>query len=260
MAVLIKVDQAAAPPGVPGQAREDLATGVGVTLAAIGGPYLAYRWSVVSKPIDITVPVQASSLLGSPTAGTTTLSPIDVAGTYLVEVSVDSGSGIGAGAGDVSRITFYAGPTLSTNPALLPRRRMAAFESTEHNVPDAVSPLGNPQGWSREWYRWFALLEHTWAGKGWASGRVDGAGIVTRSFNLVSPVVVAAGPVYEVRFTVAAPDADYEPHVTSVVDVAGNNAFPVVESVTTAGFDVRFLDEVAAQVTSGFAFRVDLGA
>lgn len=159
MAVLIKVDQAAAPPGVPGQAREDLVTGVGVTLTAVGGPFLAYAWSIISKPIDISIPVEASSLLGSPTASTSTLSPIDVAGTYLVEVAVDSGSGLGALAGDIARITFYAGPTLAVAPTELPRREMAAFESTEHNVPDAIQPLGNTQGWSREWYRWFAAIK-----------------------------------------------------------------------------------------------------
>src|SRR5512143_3756882 len=158
MTVLIKVDQAAHPAGVPGQAREDLATGVGITLTAVGGPFLAYQWSIVSKPIDILTSTEASSLLASPTANISTLSPIDVAGTYLVQIAVDSGNGLGAGAGDVSRITFYAGPALAVDPSALPRRGMAAFESTEHNVPDAIQPLGNTEGWSREWYRRFAAI------------------------------------------------------------------------------------------------------
>lgn len=259
MAVLIKVDQAAKPAGVPGQAREDLATGVGVTLTAVGGPYLQYQWAIVSKPIDITVPAFASSLLGSPSANVTTLSPIDVAGTYLVEVAVDSGSGLGAGEDDVASITFYAGPTLASDPVLLPRRKMAAFERLQHNVPDALQPLGNTEGWSREWYRWFALLEHVWAGKGWASGRVSDVGVVARSFNLVTPVNVAAGPVYQVRFLTPAPDADYLPLVTSIVPAPGNNAAPTVDNVTVNGFDVHFVDETATPANSGFAFVVNLG-
>lgn len=162
-AVQIRVDQpgSGAPPGVTGQAREDLATGFPVTLTAVGGPYLGYQWSIVDKPLDIVAATQSGALLGSPTASTTSFGPIDTVGTYLVQIVVDSGSGLGATPDDIAQITFYAGVglnSLNPDPEQLPRRQMAFRETTQHNVPDVVFPLGNPRGWAQEWERWFALL------------------------------------------------------------------------------------------------------
>lgn len=164
MPVQIQIDQpgSGAPAGIPGQAREDLATGFGVVLTAVGGPYAAYQWSIIDKAVDIVAGLPSAAALGAPTAPVSTLSPIDNVGTYLVQVVVDSGSGLGATADDVARITFYAGTVLNSlnpDPTKLPRRQMAFRETTEHNVPDAIFPAGNERGWAEEWERWFALLQ-----------------------------------------------------------------------------------------------------
>lgn len=164
MAVLIQIDQpgSGAPAGVPGVAREDLRIGFDVRLTAVGGPFLAYQWSIIDRPIDITLPVQSAALLSAPSAIQTLVTPVDLAGTYLVQVAVDSGLGLGARAEDVARITFYAGPALNSlaaDPAELPRREIAFRERTEHNVPETLFPTGNPRGWAQEWLRWRAVYD-----------------------------------------------------------------------------------------------------
>lgn len=130
MAVQIKIDQpgSGAPPGVAGVAREDLVIGFGVLLTAVGGPFGQYQWSIIDKAVNIAAGVQSAALLGAPAAAVSSLAPIDQVGTYLVQVVVDSGSGLGATPGDIASLTFYAGTVLNSlnpNPALLPRRQMA---------------------------------------------------------------------------------------------------------------------------------------
>ena len=172
MAVAITVDQSGKPPGVAGKAREDLATGTGITLTSSGGPFLAYQWRIVHKPINIITPARSAALLASPSAPTTVLTPINISGTHLIELSVDSGAGLGASPGDIARISFYAGPTLAADPTQLPRRKPAAFEALEHNVNDALDPSGNPDGWAREWLRWFATVEALVPVRGWAAAKM----------------------------------------------------------------------------------------
>jgi hypothetical protein len=161
MAVQIKVDQVAAPAGVPGQAREDLALGVGVTLTAVGGPYLSYLWRIVDLPTNAAVTVRSAAVLATPALPVTGFAPIDQQGTYFVELLVDSGSGLGATADDVARITFYAGVVIGATASSVPRRRIAYRETSEHNAPDALDAGGNPEGWAREWRRWFANIERS---------------------------------------------------------------------------------------------------
>ena len=156
-AVQIKIDQVAHPPGTPGLAREDLATGI-VTLTAIGGPYLAYQWSIIDKPIDMSVPVKSAAVLTAPAMASTTVNPVDLSGTYYVQLLVDSGSGLGATIDDIARITFYAGTALAAAADQVPRRVIAFRETIEHNSPDALDAGGNPEGWAREWRRWFANI------------------------------------------------------------------------------------------------------
>ena len=91
MAVLITVDQAAAPAGVAGKAREDLVTGVAATLTASGGPFLAYAWRLVHKPIDVFAGVKSAAAIATPSAAVTNCTPLDLPGTYFAEVTVDSG-------------------------------------------------------------------------------------------------------------------------------------------------------------------------
>lgn len=155
-AVQIKIDQAGAPVGVPGQAREDLVLSLPITLAAIGGPYLNYQWSFPAKAIDVVAGVRSSIAFASSTAPTTTCSPVDIQGTYLVRLAVDSGSGLGATTDDNASITFYAGAALNPDPTQYPRRTPAIGETIEHNVPDVIDPDGNKDGWGRERARWDA--------------------------------------------------------------------------------------------------------
>ena len=158
MAVQIKIDQVTRPVGIPGKAREDLVLSQPVTLTATGGPFTEYLWSFIYKAIDIDAGVRSAALMSTPTAMSTAIAPIDIAGTYEVEVVVDSGSGLGANPDDVARITFYAGPSLNATPNQLPRRIPAYGETLEHNVDDVIEPSGNTEGWSREMLRWFALI------------------------------------------------------------------------------------------------------
>lgn len=168
--VLIKVDQAGASPGVAGQAREDLVLGTLVTVSAIGGPYLDYQWSIPSPPVDIIGGTRSSVAIASATASATQLSPIDTQGTYLVRLAVDSGSGLGANPEDNASITFYAGDALNADPTGYPRRPIATGETTEHNVPDAIDPPGNKDGWARERARWDEAAKAGGGGSGFTAG------------------------------------------------------------------------------------------
>lgn len=153
------INQTGKPAGVAGQAREDLDLGVPVQLSASGGPFFQYLWRVLWKPIDILTNARATAALTTPKNSTTLLTPIDVTGTYFVELTVDSGSGLGALETDIARKTFYAGPTLASDPRKFPRRQMAVGETSEHNAPDALDPTGNPDGWARERAKWDLIVQ-----------------------------------------------------------------------------------------------------
>lgn len=161
--VQIKLDQAGKPAGTAGIAREDLATGVKVVASAVGGPYSSYKWEILDAPINWATGTASAVGLSAPTASSTDVLPIDIAQTYLLRLSVDSGSGLGATADDVATITFYAGPTLSTNPAYLPRRKPSFGESLEHNVTSILFPSGNPKGWKETMDKWFLVVETLYA-------------------------------------------------------------------------------------------------
>lgn len=264
MAVQIQIDQpgSGAPPGTPGQAREDLVTGFAVQLTATGGPFLAYSWSIIDKAVDIVAGVQSAALLTAPNAAITQCTPIDIEGTYLVQVIVDSGSGLGALADDVARITFYAGATLNalnTDPAELPRREMAFRETTEHNVPDLVFPLGNERGWAEERQRWQALLTRIYLGKSWAWGRValPGGGPATlvggvsNALNVAGVARVAVGTV-DVTFATPLPNANYE--VTTSARGVGGQLY--VDTETINGFRIYRADPWGALIDAPFSFNV----
>lgn len=262
MAVSIIIDQpgSGAPPGIPGQAREDLRTGFPVQLTADGGPFLQYQWSIIDKAVDIEVGVQSAAVMATPNAVTTLLTPGDLEGTYLVEVVVDSGSGLGANAEDVARITFYLGPSLNAlnaDAAELPRREMAFRETTEHNVPDLVFPGGNERGWAEERQRWQAVLGRMYQGKSWARGRVQvaagGPATVVAGFNLAGAVWVSTG-VVDVTFTRPLPNANYE--VTSTARGSGGSCY--VDSETVNGFRLYRADAFGVLTDDDFSF--DVGA
>jgi len=157
MAVQININQAAKPPGVAGQAREDLNVAVAVTLTAVGGPFSQYQWTLIDAPPNATLTASSVSTLSAPTSSTTLITP-DYDGTYLLELAVDAGFGLGARPEDVTRKTFYAGATLNPIIDQLPRRVPSFFEQLEHNVPDALNAGGNIIGWAREWQRWFKVI------------------------------------------------------------------------------------------------------
>ena len=264
MAVQIKIDQpgSGAPPGVAGVAREDLVTGFGVQLTATGGPFLAYQWSIVDKAVNIMAGVQSAALLGAPNAAVTTLSPIDQIGTYLVQIVVDSGSGLGALPDDVSTLTFYAGAppwapggSLNPTPNALPRRQMAFRETTEHNVADPVFPLGNPRGWAEEWERWFAVMERVAGATLFAAGVVQltGAGATLLSGSNIAAVVRSSLGVVGVTFTNPAPTANYAVTCGAV----GQGGMFNVTTKTINGFVVERSDLGGSLVDADFDFLVD---
>lgn len=261
MSLQIVLNQSGKPAGVAGQAREDLDVGTAVTAACVGGPFLAYEWTFVSKAIDILAGVESAALLGTPNATSTTIAPIDVPGTYEIQLSVDSGSGLGALDSDVVRITFYAGDPASetegapnADPAELPRRGMAFSETTEHNVPDAIQPTGNTQGWSREWYRWFAVLRRLYDGKSWAHGRVSNNGSSAALVNgmNVTPTRIGVGTV-QLSFTRPMPNGSYVV-IPAARGVPGGSA--TVRSETTTDFIVERADAGGSLVDADFTFDV----
>ena len=255
MAAQITIDQVTRPPGTAGVAREDLVLAQVVTLTSSGGPFLAQQWRIIHKPIDIIAGVRATSLLATPAAASSTLAPIDVAGTYLLELAVDSGFGLGARASDVARITFYAGPVLAVNPDEFPRRPLAFQETIEHNVPDALDPTGNTEGWSREWYRWFAAIKKLWATKAaaWAKISLPGGGpaAIADGANVAAVVRTGMG-VVTVAFTTALPSAAY--CVTTGVHGSGGSCLVTTETVN--GFTVERSDPFGVLVDDDFSFVV----
>lgn len=179
MALQIKIDQSGASAGVAGQAREDLVVGTPVTLAAVGGPFLRYEWSLLDAPTDDTVLVASDAAFTAAQSPTTSLAPIDNEGTYAVQLKVDSGAGLGARLGDTVRITFAAFD--SDNPIdpdgrRLPQRMPSFAERTEHNVADGVEATGNTKGWSRTMRRWFEIVKRVYRGKAWAWAYVNVSG------------------------------------------------------------------------------------
>lgn len=254
---LIQIDQAAKPPGVAGQAREDLDTGVAVTLLAVGGPYTAHQWEFIDKATDILAPAKSAAVFVSPTAVSTDVTPIDLAGTYSVRLSVDSGSGLGATADDVAEISWYAGPPLNADAAELPRREPAFRETTYHNVPDALDPAGNPEGWAREWRRWFAALARLVAGKSYARARVQltgGGATVLRQHNVASVSRVGVG-VCDVVFTRPLTGTAYQ--VTAFP--RGVPGMLYVDTEAAGGFRVYRADQFGALTDADFSFEVGLG-
>jgi len=260
MPASITLNQMGKPPGVAGRAREDLDLGIDVTATAGGGPFAAHLWSLIHRAIDISVPIRATTLIAAPVAPATALGPIDVAGTYLLQLSVDSGAGLGAGPGDIARMTFYAGPALNPIPDRFPRRTLAFQETTEHNVLDLLDPMsGNAEGWSREWYRWFFVIDRLWRGRSWAVGRValDAMGAtLTRGFNIAVVARTAMG-VVDVSFAQALPDANYSVTATARGPVGGSCT---VDAEAPGVFTVFRADPGGALVDADFNLDVKLGA
>jgi hypothetical protein len=258
MAVQITIDQGVLPPGTPGKAREDLSTGLLATLSSSGGPFAQYLWRILHPAVDIDSGVKATSILATPTAPSTQINPIDVEGTYLIELVVDSGNGLGAGVDDVARITFYAGTALAANPWDLPRRGPAFKETIEHNVNDAIDVTGNTEGYSREFYRWFALIRRMYAAKNWAAARIalpgGGPAAITRGTNIASATRTGVG-VVDIVFTTAMPDGNY-----SVIATPRTSSGSIaVSAEAVGGFTVTRYDSAGAPADADFNFAVQLG-
>lgn len=261
MAAEIILNQTAKPPGVAGKAREDLDTGTDVSASASGGPFSAYLWEIVDKPVDIVADSQSSALLTAPTAATTLVQPVDFVGTYLLRLTVDSGLGLGASPDDIADLTFYANDPsnpLATDPAELPRREIAFRETTEHNVNDLVFPTGNPRGWAQERQRWDAVLRRLYDAASFAWGRVVltpvGAGLQDplSAHNIAGVTRVGVGMV-DVTFTRAAANDDYAV-VGSARGATGGSITAWNE--TTGGVRIYRANPGGALVDADFSFDV----
>lgn len=258
MSVSIVLNQAGNPTaGTPGFAREDFVTGVPVGLSLSGGPFLQQVWSILDKPIDLSVPVQSAASIVTPTAASTTIGPIDVAGTYLVQVTVDSGSGLGAFPEDTSRITFYAGPTLNAQFDALPRREPAFLERREHNVKgDPVFGVGgNLRGWAQEWLRWFGVIRNTHLGaaKAWGRVQLTGGGATLVQGKNVATVARTSQGVVLVTFGVAMPSTNYGV-AANARGLVGGSACPNSETLSTCV--IERADPFGALVDADFIFTV----
>lgn len=262
MAVKIFLAQAAHPVGTPGFAREDFDTGTPVSATQSGGPYAQYLWELVDKPIDLTIPMQSAALLTAPLAATTLINPVDLPGTYLIRLSVDSGSGLGATADDVAEITFYAGipgSPLNPNPTLLPRRQIAFRETTQHNVQNdpIFGLLGNQRGWAQEWIRWFEVIQRLFTlSTIFAAGTVilppgGPAALAPGSTNVLSVVRTSQG-VVAVTFTLPAATANYK--VLMNPDVSGGMFAVTLKGV--GGFLIERSDIGGALFDEDFDFAV----
>jgi hypothetical protein len=258
--VQILLSQAATPPGSPGEARDDFVTGTPVQATATGGPFAQYLWSFVSKAIDVEAGTRASSAFGSATSPTTSVDPIDVAGEYLIQVVVDSGSGLGATEDDVARIVFYAGDVgdtingpLNTDVAELPQRMPAFRETLEDNVPDAIDPSGNTEGWSRPWLKLKAVVNRMYQGKSWAWARVTmtgGGASVAAGFNTI--VTRTGVGTCHVQFTRNLPNANY-----AVIPTArGVGGSCTVSNELFDGFDLERADIGGSLVDADFTFEL----
>lgn len=252
--VQIVLNQIGAPSHSSSQAREDFVTGVSVQVTLNGGPFLQQQWSFLDRPIDIVGGVQSAAGYVDPTAAATTIQPIDVAGTYLLKVVVDSGQGLGATLLDQATITFYAGPTLAADPTQLPRRVPAFLERLEHNVADATYPGGNTRGWAQEWLRWFALISASAAGglSPWGRVTLTGGGASLVAGRNVSVVRAGVGLV-NVVFVAPLANANYAV-VPAARGLVGGSATAYAE--TTNGFSVARADPFGAAIDSDFTFSV----
>lgn len=254
MTVQIKIDQpgSGAPAGVAGRSREDLRTTFDVQLSAIGGPFLAYQWTLVDRPIDIVTPAASAAAVATPNASVTLVTPIDQVGTYLVELAVDAGYGVGARPEDVARATFYAGVTLNylaTDPRELPRRIPAFRERADHNAPDAIYPSGNARGWAQEWLRWFSSISRLW--KGLATLR-NGA----LASNAIIPGVAATPgwtviSEFDLEFATSQQRLDAIMLVSNGALTGNMRLYDVTGAAVVAGSALTTVSLTGARITSG---------
>lgn len=262
--VQIKIDQAAAPAGLPGVAREDLATGSPVTLTAVGGPFAAYRWTIIDRALDFTNDTLSAAAISASTQAITTMTPIDVAGTYLVQLEIDSGNGLGASADDIARITFYAGPTLAADAFELPQRIPAARETTEHNVANAAYPAGNSIGWAYAVGRWFyGIVRRLFRTGPRAGARVSTASAgptVTEIRKNYVTSVTFDGAAYTVTLNPPFTDLDYGVVVTPHESVDyGHPTTWAVSIMSESTFTISFYDNADAATGADFTVLVALG-
>lgn len=252
MAVSILINQPTKPAGVVGRAREDLILGTDVDLTAVGGPFLAYQWSIIDKPVDYASSSQSGAYLSTINAANTKVQTVDNAGTYLVQIVVDSGFGLGARPEDVARITFYAGPALNPTYNELPRRKPAFQEKTEHNVTDSIFPAGNPRGHATELDRWLEAFSKIgiFAAARWN----DGSGGMVSSKNIASITPVLGQPgCYDVQFTTPATDGNY---LVLPVARGGTGGFVSSNGEATNGFLLYRSDPFGQQTSADFSFIV----
>lgn len=261
MTLQIRFDQTGLPAGVPGQAREDVVLGTPVSATAIGGPFHAYRWAVAAPPLNVDTDTRSTVAPVSPSSTTTQLTPIDVAGTYLIEVAVDSGYGIGAREEDVARLTFYAGPTLATYPGDLPLRIPAAGERREHNAG------GNAYGWERTLRKWFRAVQAIYEGKAWASARVLDDSIlgptVIRGMNVATGGSAVAwnggSEQYTITFTRGMADGNYGVLLTPFASTGRPDvAIPKLIATTASVATVAFFAADGSRVRQSFTMQAIL--
>lgn len=210
-ALQIILNQAGSPPGVAGDAREDLVTGAPFQVSLQGGPFAQYLWTLSDKPIDHVAGVQSAAGVLLPQSATTPIQPIDVEGSYLIQAMVDSGQGLGATPADIATLIVYAGTPLSALADQLPQREPAFGERLEYNVLDPILALKNFRGWAQTMGKWFVIIRAAFRGSARTWARVHltnaGASIVMMS-NVASVTRVSVG-IVDVTFIRPQPSINY---------------------------------------------------
>lgn len=242
--------------GIAGDAREDFVTGVPVQATLAGGPYGDYLWTLQDKPLDFIGGANSAAGPTSPKSAATTIQPIDNEGTYLLQVMVDSGQGLGATPDDITTITFYAGTALSALADQLPQRQPAFGERLEHNVLDALFGSGrNPRGWAQTWGRWFEVIKAAFKGSSrtWARVLLTGTTPSIVMMNNVASVTRVSQGIYTANFI--------RPQTSVNYGVSGNARGGVGGSVTGYGEGLNSVtiaraDPFGALVDADFTFGV----
>ena len=125
MTLRITISQVAKSTTPAGQAREDLDLATLVTLTATGGTG-TYAWTLLDAPTNVAGTAASAAVLSALTGTSVTITP-DNRGTYFVECH----SGV-----EVTRITFYAGPSLSATAAAVEQLTLRLPEDLSIGIED----------------------------------------------------------------------------------------------------------------------------
>lgn len=144
---LPKISQAGKPVGVAGQSRDDLdlytVPGTEIELTDVGTGALTWQWILLDQPPGSAV------TFSNPTAQTTLLLNLIIAGSYLIRLVVDGG-GLPSQVFQFVVAVQIQMPSWVTPSLNRPMRIPAKGETTEFNVESSPGAGLNTRGWAQE--------------------------------------------------------------------------------------------------------------